>query len=85
MRVSLQNVVTTLRKLARSHNNFSRKAKRPSHRTYVRAASVAEACELLRRDGDDVKLIAGGQSLVPMMAMRLTRPRASSTSTRSPR
>ena len=42
---------------------------------YVRAGSVAEACELLARDGADVKLIAGGQSLVPMMAMRLTRPR----------
>jgi CO/xanthine dehydrogenase FAD-binding subunit len=41
---------------------------------YVRVASVAEACELLRQDGDDVKLIAGGQSLAPMMAMRLTRP-----------
>jgi CO/xanthine dehydrogenase FAD-binding subunit len=43
--------------------------------SYVRAGSVAEACELLKRDGDEVKLIAGGQSLVPMMAMRLTRPR----------
>ncbi len=41
---------------------------------YVRAKSVAEACALLRQDGGDVKLIAGGQSLVPMMAMRLTRP-----------
>jgi CO/xanthine dehydrogenase FAD-binding subunit len=41
---------------------------------YVRAASVTEACELLRADGDDIKLIAGGQSLTPMMAMRLTRP-----------
>jgi len=41
---------------------------------YVRARSVAEACELLRRDGNDAKLIAGGQSLVPMMAMRLARP-----------
>jgi CO/xanthine dehydrogenase FAD-binding subunit len=43
--------------------------------SYARAGSVAEACDRLRRDGDDVKLIAGGQSLVPMMAMRLTRPR----------
>ncbi|HKA43533.1 MAG TPA: FAD binding domain-containing protein [Burkholderiales bacterium] len=43
--------------------------------SYVRAGSVAEACEWLRRDGPDAKLIAGGQSLVPMMAMRLTRPR----------
>lgn len=41
---------------------------------YARAASLAEACDWLRRDGDDSKLIAGGQSLVPMMAMRLTRP-----------
>jgi len=40
----------------------------------VRAASISEACELLRQDGDDIKLIAGGQSLAPMMAMRLTRP-----------
>ena len=42
---------------------------------YVRAGSVGETCELLRQRGDDVKLIAGGQSLVPMMAMRLARPR----------
>ncbi len=41
---------------------------------YVRAGSVVEACALLRAHGDDAKLIAGGQSLVPMMAMRLTRP-----------
>jgi CO/xanthine dehydrogenase FAD-binding subunit len=41
---------------------------------YTRATSVAEACALLRTHGDDAKLIAGGQSLVPMMAMRLTRP-----------
>ncbi len=40
----------------------------------MRAGSVAEACALLRAHGDDAKLIAGGQSLVPMMAMRLTRP-----------
>lgn len=41
---------------------------------YVRAASVADACALLRQHGDEAKLIAGGQSLLPMMAMRLTRP-----------
>ncbi len=40
---------------------------------YVRARSVAEACELLRQNGE-AKLIAGGQSLLPMMAMRLARP-----------
>jgi CO/xanthine dehydrogenase FAD-binding subunit len=41
---------------------------------YVRATSIDEVCDWLRTDGDDTKLIAGGQSLVPMMAMRLTRP-----------
>ena len=41
---------------------------------YVRANTVAEACELLHQYGDEARLIAGGQSLVPMMAMRLTRP-----------
>ncbi len=41
---------------------------------YARAASLAEACALLATHGDSAKLIAGGQSLVPMMAMRLLRP-----------
>jgi CO/xanthine dehydrogenase FAD-binding subunit len=41
---------------------------------YTRAGSVGEACELLGRHGDDAKVLAGGQSLVPMMAMRLLRP-----------
>ncbi len=41
---------------------------------YARAASLAEVCDWLREDGENTKLIAGGQSLVPMMAMRLTRP-----------
>ena len=41
---------------------------------YVRAASVEEACALLAQHADGAKLIAGGQSLVPMMAFRLVRP-----------
>src|SRR5258707_4211946 len=41
---------------------------------YARAASLAETCALLATHGDGAKLIAGGQSLVPMMAMRLVRP-----------
>ena len=41
---------------------------------YVRAASVHEACELLAAGDADRKLIAGGQTLVPLMAMRLARP-----------
>jgi CO/xanthine dehydrogenase FAD-binding subunit len=41
---------------------------------YARTASVDEACELLSQHGDAAKVIAGGQSLVPMMAFRLLRP-----------
>lgn len=41
---------------------------------YVRAGSVTEALALLEQHGSEAKLIAGGQSLVPMMAMRLARP-----------
>ena len=41
---------------------------------YVRPATLSEACVLLAEHGSDAKLIAGGQSLVPMMAMRLARP-----------
>ena len=41
---------------------------------YARAASLDEACSQLATHGDSAKLIAGGQSLVPMMAMRLLRP-----------
>jgi CO/xanthine dehydrogenase FAD-binding subunit len=41
---------------------------------YTRSATLDEACDLLARHGDEAKLLAGGQSLVPMMAMRLLRP-----------
>ena len=41
---------------------------------YIRADDVAHALSLLQQHGGDAKLIAGGQSLVPMMAMRLARP-----------
>lgn len=41
---------------------------------YVRAGSLDEICALLAEHGPQAKLIAGGQSLVPMLAMRLTKP-----------
>jgi len=41
---------------------------------YERPTTLAEACSLLAAHGPDAKVIAGGQSLVPMMAMRLARP-----------
>jgi carbon-monoxide dehydrogenase medium subunit len=42
---------------------------------YLRPRSIREAVELLRRHGDDAKLLAGGQSLVPMMKLRVARPK----------
>jgi len=47
---------------------------KPAPFEYSLATSTVEACELLRRHGDEAKILAGGQSLVPMMAMRLVRP-----------
>ena len=42
---------------------------------YVRASSIDEICRLLADAGDDErKIIAGGQTLVPLMAMRMARP-----------
>jgi carbon-monoxide dehydrogenase medium subunit len=39
---------------------------------YHRPSVVAEAVDLLAEYGDEAKVLAGGQSLVPMLAMRLT-------------
>ncbi len=46
---------------------------KPAPFDYVRPATLAEACALLAGD-EDARLIAGGQTLVPMLAMRLARP-----------
>ena len=46
---------------------------KPAPFDYVRPDSLAEACHLLAGD-EDARLIAGGQTLVPMLAMRLARP-----------
>ncbi|OBB48240.1 xanthine dehydrogenase family protein subunit M [Mycobacterium sp. 852002-51961_SCH5331710] len=40
--------------------------------TYHRPDSVKEAVDMLAEFGEDAKILAGGQSLVPMLAMRLT-------------
>jgi len=42
---------------------------------YLKPEGIDEAIELLRRYGDDAKLLAGGQSLVPMMKLRVARPK----------
>lgn len=41
---------------------------------YARAKSVEHALALLGEAGDEAKLIAGGQSLVPLLAHRIVRP-----------
>ncbi len=46
---------------------------KPAAFEYSRPTSVDEACALLAAD-DSSRLIAGGQTLVPLMAMRLARP-----------
>ena len=47
---------------------------KPASFEYERPAHLDEACALLSA-GDDVRIIAGGQTLVPLMAMRLARPK----------
>ena len=48
---------------------------KPVDFTYHVAASVDDALERLAAGGDDTKLIGGGQSLGPMLNLRLSRPR----------
>ena len=47
---------------------------KPVDFTYHRAASVDDAVERLAAGGDGAKLIGGGQSLGPMLNLRLARP-----------
>jgi len=49
---------------------------KPARFAYHAPASVEEAVALLTRYGGDAKLLAGGQSLVPLMNFRLARPAA---------
>jgi carbon-monoxide dehydrogenase medium subunit len=44
--------------------------------SYHRAGSIVEASKLLQQLGEDARLIAGGQSLIPLMKMRMARPSA---------
>jgi len=46
----------------------------PTQFEYVAPATVEEALSLLVQHGDDAKLIAGGQSLLPVLRMRLNAP-----------
>jgi len=47
---------------------------KPPRFDYVRPESVEEALDVLAEHGDEAKVLAGGQSLVPMLNMRLASP-----------
>jgi carbon-monoxide dehydrogenase medium subunit len=41
---------------------------------YLRPATIPEAISFLQQYGEDAKILSGGQSLIPMMKLRLARP-----------
>ena len=43
---------------------------------YLRARSTADACALLYEHGADARILAGGQSLIPVLNLRLANPAA---------
>ena len=48
---------------------------KPARFDYIRAETLAEAHAALAEDGNEARVIAGGQSLLPMLSMRLARPK----------
>jgi len=48
---------------------------KPAPFDYVRAASLAEAHDVLAAEGGDAAVLSGGQSLVPLLSMRMARPK----------
>jgi CO/xanthine dehydrogenase FAD-binding subunit len=48
---------------------------KPAPFEYFAPVDTAEVLDLLARYGDEAKVLAGGQSLMPLMNMRLARPR----------
>lgn len=49
---------------------------KPAPFDYVRTGTLAEAHDVLASEGSDAAVIAGGQSLVPLLSMRMARPKA---------
>ena len=47
---------------------------KPAPLDYVRPSSIEEAVAALAEGGDEAKILAGGQSLVPALNMRILRP-----------
>ena len=46
---------------------------KPAPFVYHAPQTIADVTSLLAEHGDEAKVLAGGQSLVPMLALRLTR------------
>lgn len=49
---------------------------KPAPFEYYCPADLEEGLELLNKHGEDAKILAGGQSLMPLMSLRLARPSA---------
>jgi carbon-monoxide dehydrogenase medium subunit len=49
---------------------------KPAPFAYIKPVNVADALEVLAEHGGTARVLAGGQSLVPMLGMRLIRPAA---------
>ena len=47
---------------------------KPPKFDYFDPTTVEEALDLLKEYGEDAKILAGGQSLVPLLNFRLARP-----------
>ena len=52
----------------------------PAAFEYIRPSSLDEAVQALADGGEDAKVIAGGQSLLPLLRLRLAYPTCWSTS-----
>ncbi|HMH70839.1 MAG TPA: FAD binding domain-containing protein, partial [Bradyrhizobium sp.] len=48
---------------------------KPAPFDYVRAETVEEVLAVLASEGSDAQIIAGGQSLMPMLNTRLAKPK----------
>src|SRR6266403_4008804 len=81
--IAIECARTTTNDFCRSPTADTRHPKRQAENivyahpfSYHRAGSLLEASELLQQLGEEARLIAGGQSLIPLMKMRMARPSA---------